>query len=411
MNKRTKVLCSLLLLSTSLFSYGQISEYSYKRELTGITDQWHRIILPKEVFGKTSQSLRDFRIYGVTKDKDTIEAPFLLRIDREQIRVKNVAFETLNTSQNKKGHYITFEVPNTESINQIDLEFKQENFDWQIQLEGSQEQREWFTIVDHYRILAIKNKDTDFQFTKLKFPSSKYRFYRIRIASQEKPELRNASTIQNEITKGAFRKYNIQKIKTKENKQTKQTEIYVKLELPVRISSLKIGISNTFDYYRPISIEYLKDSIKTDQGWKYDYRTLTSGSVNSIEENEFHFKSKTVQNLKIFIDNKDNPALAVDTIEVSGYKHELIGRFTEPATYYLTYGNSKATKANYDIQRFTKNIPETMTILNLGEEIAIEKKKTQIRTPIFEDSAWLWTIITTIILALGWFSLRMIRKK
>ena len=107
MNKRTKVLCSLLLLSTSLFSYGQISEYSYKWELTGITDQWHRIILPKEVFGKTSQSLRDFRIYGVTKDKDTIEAPFLLRIDREQIRVKNVAFETLNTSQNKKGHYIT----------------------------------------------------------------------------------------------------------------------------------------------------------------------------------------------------------------------------------------------------------------------------------------------------------------
>lgn len=409
MKLKIKILTSLLFIACS-FSYGQINEYSYKRELKGRSEQWHKIILPNEVFGKLSQDLVDIRICGITAGNDTIEAPFLLRLATEKVSSKEVIFKTLNTSHNNKGYYFTFEIPTTEPINQIKLEFSQKNFDWKIKLEGSQNQIDWFTIAENYRILSIKNEITDFQFTKLTFPSSKYRFFRLQIDSKEKPELTVASIAQNEITDGTLRNYIIKKLKTKENRKTKQTEIDFELQMPVPVSLLIINVKDSFDYYRPITIKYLTDSIKTEKGWKYNYSTLTSGTLNSIEKNEFKFSSTTVQKLKIFIYNQDNQPLRIDTIKVKGYEHELIARFTEQASYFLIYGNKIEVSPHYDLDRFTDKVPETLLTLELGYEQKIEKEEAPLIKPLFKNKTWLWTIMSFIIIMLGWFSVKMIRK-
>lgn len=406
-----RISCLLLLIATCSCAYGQMEAYNYKRELKGLAEQWHKIILPNELFGKTLQDLSDIRILGLTESNDTIEAPYLLRLTTEKISSKEVAFKALNTAHNDKGHYFTFEIPTKEPINQIKLDFAQENFDWRITLEGSQDQKEWFTVVENYRILSIKNEQTDFQFTKLTFPSSKYRFFRVLINSKENPELSVVRIAQNEITDGTFSKYHIKQINAKELRQTNQTEIDIELQLPVRVSHINIGVSDTFDYYRPVTIKYLTDSLKTEQGWKYNYSTLVSGTLNSIENNEFQFRSTTVKKLKIVIDNHDNQPLTIGTLQAKGYTHELITRLTDQATYYLIYGNKKAVKPNYDIERFTDNIPESLTSLELGNELTIEKEEVPLTEPLFKNKTWLWTIITVIILLLAWFSVKMMKKK
>lgn len=406
----TKILSILLILNCS-FSYGQIEQYNFKRELKGISEQWHKIIIPDKIFGKVSQELTDIRIFGITTSNDTIEVPYLLRLASEKTFVKDVAFKTINVSQNNKGFYFTFEIPTTEPINQIKLDFKQNNFDWRVKLEGNQNQSDWFTINENYRILSIKNEITDFQFTKLTFPSSKYRFFRLYIDSKEKPELTFASITQQEITKGRFRNYSIKKFGKKENRETKQTEIDIELQVPVPISYLKINIKDSFDYYRPITIKYLNDSTKTEQGWKHNYNTLAAGTLNSIEKNEFKFSSKTVQKLKILIHNQDNQPLAIDTLIVKGYEHEILARFTEPASYFLTYGNKVAARPNYDIERFTDKVPMTLTTLDLGNELTIERKQVYETAPLFKNKTWLWGIISLTILVLGWFTIKMMRKE
>lgn len=405
-----KILSILLILQYS-FSYGQIEQYNFKRELKGISEQWHKIILPNEVFGKVSQELTDIRIFGITTSNDTVEVPYLLRLASEKTFIKDVAFNTLNTSQNEKGYYFTFEIPTTEPINQIKLDFKQKNFDWRVKVEGSQNQSEWFTIIENYRILSIKNEITDFQFTKLTFPSSKYRFFRLFIDSKEKPELTSASIVQQEITNGTFRNYGIKKFGKKENRETKQTEIDIELQMPVPISYLRINIKDSFDYYRPITIKYLNDSTKTEHGWKYNYNTLASGILNSVEKNEFKFSSKTVQKLKILIHNQDNQPLTIDSLNVMGYEHEILARFTDQATYFLTYGNKIAARPNYDIDRFTDKVPLTLTTLEIGNELIIEKEQISETVPLFKNKTWLWGIISLTILVLGWFTTKMMRKE
>jgi hypothetical protein len=405
-----KLLIFFLFLNCRL-AFGQLGEFKYKRELKGISGQWHKIVLPDSVFGKISNDLNDIRIFGLTAEKDTIETPYFLRLAKETVSANEIVFKTLNSTRNEKGYYFTFEIPTSEAINQIDLDFKQDNFDWRIKLEGSQNQNDWFTVLENYRILSIKNEIEDFQFTKLTFPSSKYQYFRLQIESKEKPELTSAGISRQEISEANYQDHSIKKIDKKEIKDSKQTEIDIELNMPAPVSFLNIEVNNSFDYFRPITVKYLTDSIKSEKGWSYVYHTLTTGTLNSINKKGLKFNSTIVQKLKIIIENKDNQPLTIEGILLKGYVHELTARFTEKATYFLVYGNENANKPDYDIERFPDNVPKMLSELELGNELEIAKEEAPKKTALFENKIWLWVIMGLIVLVLGWFSIKMMRKE
>ena len=409
MKLKAKISAFLGLLFCS-FSYAQLNQFNYKRELHGITAPWHKVVLPEEIFGKVAPDLADIRIFGITAAKDTIEASYLLKLKSEKIVIKDVNFNFLNTTHNEKGYYFTLEVPTEEAVNQLKLDFKKENFDWKLTLEGSQNQQEWFTVVDDYRILSIKNAATDYQFTKVTFPSTKFRFFRLLINSEENPELANVKATFNEISNGSFIEYAVANLKTIQDREEQKTTLGIDLKSTVALSSIQIKVKDTFDYYRPISIQYVADSVKTEQGWNYLYENLATGTLSSIEKNDFKFESTILKKLKISIFNEDNEPLNIENITAKGTIHELLVRFTEPATYFLAYGNKKATKPSYDIERFVSKVPDTLTVLTLGNEQKIDKIATS-KQPLFKNKIWLWLLMGIIILVLGWFSFKMINKK
>ncbi len=393
----------------SICSFEQMNKYGYKKELTGIKEQWHKIILPNIVFNKIKTDLSDIRIFGIKASNDTIEAPYVLRESKEKTIEKVAAFSIINQSKNEKGYYYTLALNSTEPINQIELAFKQLNFDLRISLEGSLTQNEWFSIVEDYRILSIHNALTDFHFTSLLFPKSNYAFYRLLIKTKTDPELVLANIFLNESVAGNYRKYAVQSMQV-EN-QNKQTSIAIVLEQVVPISRVKIHCNDSVDYYRPVNIEYLTDSIKTEKGWQYNYVSLTSGTINSFEKNKFVFANTKAKRLQIIIDNQDNRPLQIDSVFVEGNTYDLIARFDEPAQYFFTYGNSDALKPQYDIENFTEKIPVQVSLLELGEEIAIDKVSATQKEPLFKNKVWLWVIISVVILVLAGFTLQMIRRR
>ncbi len=398
-----------LLVSSMTFVKSQMTAYSYERELSGISDQWHKIILPSEVFAKVNPDFSDIRIYGVAED-DTIEASYQLRLAREEKTYDEIAYELLNTSHNEEGFYFTFEIPSSDPINEIKLDFSQENFDWRATLQGSQDLRDWFTIVEDTRIMSISNDHVDFEYSKLTLPSSRYRFFRLQIKSSVQPDLLEATISQSKIEKGSYNQYPIKKWKADTNDQTRETEIEAVLQSPVPVSMIRMEVSDTFDFYRPVTIKYLTDSFLTEQGWKPNYQTLTSEIVNSLEKNDFRIRSTIAQKLLICISNYDNQPLTVTDLELQGYQHELIARFTTKAQYYLVYGNEQAKSPQYDIAHFANSIPENLKILTLGEEVKLETGVQSAITPLFMNKIWLWAIMLLIMLLLGGFSIKMMKK-
>lgn len=389
-------------------SYAQLNTYAHKMELSGIQDQWHKMELPDVLFGEVAQEMNDLRIYGVT-DNDTIEAPYLLRIASGEKFRKRVDFELLNESSNAKGHYFTYKVNTVEALNQIKLDIANENYDWKVVLEGSQNQNEWFTLLNDYRIVAIKNAQTDYSFSELNFSNAAYRFYRLLIKSTEKPNVRAAKiSVDNEIN-AKYREYTA--IYTSIQEEDKQTILDIDFKRRLPISMLQIEVQNDVDYYRPVVIAYLADSTLTEKGWRYSYRHLSSGTLSSIEDNTFSFKSTLTQKLRVTVQNHDNEPLNIEGASAKGYVHELLVRFTKPATYYLAFGKANATKPQYDIGQATSQIPTNLSPLSLGDMQDIPKKGTETIAPLFENKFWLWAIMGIVILVLAGFTLRMMQQK
>ena len=399
----------LLLLFTGIAVHGQMAQYDYVRPLRGVSDQWHRVVLPDDIFGKISAEMQDIRIFGVTSNHDTLEVPYLWQIGSENKSTDPVQCKIINTSSNEKGYYFTLEVPSKEAVNQVELAFKQQNFDWKLTLEGSQDQLEWFTLRKDYRILSIKNALTDYQFTKVDFPDARYPYLRLLIKSAAKPDLTSVSLALKKDSEIGYKDYPVKSVLVEEDKKARQTVIDLDMDWPVPVSYLKIAIKDTFDYYRPITMKYLSDSTQTEQGWHYDYRTMATGTLSSLESNVFTMPSTRVKKLKILIDNYDNKSLTINTVTVKGYLHELVGRFTDPADYFLFYGNATARQPHYDLGMFADNIPENLTLLELGDEQVIKKETTPPRKPLFGNKNWLWGIMVLIILVLGWFTVRMLK--
>jgi len=406
MTQAIKLLASLLFVPGLVDA--QIDAYDYAREINGISQQWHKITLPDDIFGKTIQQLFDIRIFGITAAKDTVEAPYLLQFSSEQLTTKEIPYKILNVSNNEAGHYFTLEVSGDFPVNQIDLKLLQRNFDWKIDLEGSNDRNEWFSILADYRILSIKNAFTDFHFTKLVIPSSNYRLYRILVQSNEKPELAGVSIQQKQVTDGKLKSYPVNRFTITEKDGL--TKIDFTLTAPVRASQIEINASDKFDYYRNITISYLVDSVKAADGWRLIDAVLARGTLNSLEKNSFPFDATTIQKGSILIDNQANQPLSIESVTLRGYEYQLLARFTSEGRYFLTYGNRRATQPTYDIVHFFDKIPPTASPVELGAEVRIEKRGTPTVVPLFEREAWLWALLIAIIVLLGWFSIKMIRE-
>ena len=390
--------------------YGQIDQYNHQRTISGINNQWHQIALPETIFEKVNPNFSDLRIYGITSEKDTLEVPYLLKTGTKDIEKQAIAFKVINRTLTKDGHYFTFELANEASINQIYLDLKEQNFDWKIKLEGSQNQQDWFTIKDKYRIVSINNESTDYRFTSINFPTTKYQYYRLLVKTSHVVTLEKVTVDLMVDTPADYQTYPINQQVINQDKKRKTTTINLELANAVPLNHLAIQTTTNFDFYRPLTIQYLRDSIQTEKGWHYNYQTSKRTVLSSSENKEFKFNSTIGKKWRVIIQNQDNPPLDIASISLKGYQHQLVARFDKTADYYLVYGQKNARLPRYDIGKFKDKIPKNLSTLSLGPVQVIPKKNESITKPLFENKLWLWGLMIGIIVVLGWFTMNMLKE-
>jgi len=427
--KKIIIQISFLLLFVFLSNFIFAQNFLYKREIKGVKTskqtEWYKINLPFEVIEKTNTDFSDIRIFGVS-DSDTLETPFLTRKIMQNSENEQVDFKIINEARKGNDYFFTLEKEQNkeESINLIKLNFQNTNFDWRVKLEASQNQNEWFEVLNDYRIVSIQNEFTDYKFTNLVFPNSKYKYYKISISEKSiKPQLSSATVFQQKTTAGNFEDIKIISQNVEVDKAKKQTIIDIKLAHFVPINFISLEVKNDFDYYRNIQFRYLLDSTKTEKGMIYNFVTLHTATLSSLEKqnqiSSFFINSNSGSNTKsnhyqIIIDNQDNQPLDIGKIEIKSYINQLFTRVSptdKNATYFLMYGNESLQKPNYDIIRFESTIPTDLISLELDSEQKIPQKEVKQTKPIFENSLWLWGLMIVIILVLTVFTFKMMKKQ
>lgn len=409
--KKNRCLLTLLFIVGAQFSFGQKSNFLYERSVENLHGRWGSFLLPDEIYGKVKSDFSDIRILGVSSKKDTVEVPYWIESTETKPVVEEHRFQLLNTTNDKDVYYFTFEPNTLDAINQLDVAFQQTNYDWNVRLEGSQDQAQWSTIVDDYRLLSIKNEQTNYAFTSVKFPDAKFRYFRLLVKTTEKPELKNVSLTRSISSVGLLTIYSLNKLEVANDKQKKQTIVDVELPYPVPVNTIKLFTNKDFNYFRTISAEYVTNSYKNEQGLQYIYSPLVSGALNSKGDNVLRFSNTLMKRLRLVIEDNDNQPLEIDSVQVLGSPYRLIGYFVDSsAQFVLRYGNPDLHPPQYDIEHFKGEMPADIPVLTLGKEVQLSAINEATKETFSLSKIWVWIVMVVLIALLGFFAFKMMKK-
>jgi hypothetical protein len=389
------------------YGFSQHKNFNYKRKANAIAQEgWYAIQLPADIFAHCNRDFRDFRLYNIN-GSDTVEAPYLLKKRTSEIKRVEIDLTAINRSKKDGVLFITFELNPEQKVNFIDLEFEENNYFAFVRIEGSQNNKEWFEIVDKQRILSLHNANDAYQYNTVTFPTANFKYLRVSVASDTRLTFKHASFRDEEIKKGTF--VNIPSTwRATQDKKTKQTVVDINLDHYRPVSDLTVEISNDKDYYRALRIDRLADSTQTPKGWIKNYETVNEGYLTSFRPNEFSIDNELMRALKLTINNYDNQPLEVKSIQVAGPVIELVA-LLKPGETYIFYGNNWMDYPTYDIAHFEEKIPKDLPKVELGPEQNIAAPVEKV-SALFENKAWLWAIMVVVIGTLGFFTLKMMKS-
>lgn len=402
-------LTALLVLITSCACFAQQKDFQYKRMLPPVTQQgWYALTLPAEVFKNIQPDYADLRVVSIT-GQDTLEVPYILAVKEDEATEEVVQLREINKSRKDDKLYVTFELPKGYSVNYINLDIEEKNFDAYVTLEGSTDQHEWFEIIKQQRILSIQNDPVDFSSTILTFPETSYRFLRAQVENAKPLTLLSASFRRTTLKPGTFVNIDLQWNAT-QNKSTRQTVIDITFNQYQPVNKLTFDIPNEVDYYRAFTVEVLRDSAQTPKGWTYYYNTLYNGYLTSIDNNAIAFPATLAKKLRVTINNADNPPLTIRRITASSPQVQLIMRLNAGDNYFFLYGGKYIEAPSYDLMHFKDHIPDSATVITPQTEEYIGQPETH-QSPLFENKLWLWAAMALVIAILGFFTLKMMKNR
>ncbi|HEX8038320.1 MAG TPA: DUF3999 family protein [Chryseosolibacter sp.] len=385
------------------------SEFEYKRNISGVSKEgWHAVSLPSDIFRDLRSDFGDLRIYSVN-DGDTVELPYVLDVRTDEVTRETVALRLFNMSFRKDTLFLTFEMNPSQKVNSVDLSFDQPNYFGWVTLEGSPDKGEWFEVVKDQRIVSVQNESGDYKLSGITFPVSEYRFLRARVKADARLTFKQATFQFNRVKPGAYHELPLT-WRAQTDKKTKQTFVEITLHDYVPVSSLSVQADNDdFDYHRAFRLEYVRDSSRTEKGWIRHYQTLYEGNLTSFTANDFKFREVLAKEMRLVIEDRDNKPLRIRGASAQGPDVKVFS-FLKPGDNFLYYGADQVSAPSYDLAYFENKIPDTVTTAILEPAVAVRGEKTG-SAPLFQNKAWLWTIMALMIGGLGFYTIKMMRKE
>lgn len=401
-----RVVLNVTLLLCFFFVAAQTA-FQYRRPVGNVpAEDWYAIPFPVDLFQKITKDFSDIRIYSIT-EKDTTEIPYLVKIRKDEVSIEDFTLPLLNQSRANGIFYFTVQVPAGKVLNTLTLNFPEKNYDARVSIEGSTDRKEWFAIVSNKRIVSIYQDNVDYTNATVHFPDSDYPYLRIQVKTDKQLTLAGASFKYSSTKKGS--PISLSDFTSTTTAENKQTNIRITAPYRTAVSTLTIHATHNTDFYRSYSLAYATDSMKTEKGWVQNYSTVKHGYLTSLDSNKITFEALITHELKLSINNGDNPPLTINTIEVTGPQVEIIAKLQPGQNTFLYYGNTRLSAPQYDLVHFEEKIPKSLKSISLLNEENLQAPQHQ--KALFTQKFWLWTILIVVIGIMGYFTLQMLHRK
>lgn len=398
-------------------SFAQLNTFKYQRSVKPQSEGWHSIQPGASTLSQSLSDRNDLRIYRI--GSDTTEIPYLFERLGNKTEVKDVSFDLVNQTEDASSSYITLKFNGKKLVNEIKLDVSERNFDKWVKVQGSQDNREWFTIRERIRIVGFDNGEADYRYTTLKFRPMEFAYFRVIVddSFSSRIDITGAHAYEVTTDEGRYEELNIGDRKVTENKADKTTQLIIELANPGFIDHITIAPDTKDDFYRNINLYYLSGVTKTQTGQVEHWTLASTGVFTSIGDQSqtgntttlpcYGFKTKK---LKLEIINLDNQPVKLGDTRVYSESVRLISKLPGEGDLVLAYGKEGCPAPQYDLVHFAKNIPANLEQASLGDETVIGREAADKKDPLIEDKVWLWVAMGAILLIIIVFSLSMLRK-
>lgn len=322
------------------------------------------IELPEQFLTKSENNFNDIRVF----DKNNKETPYIL-LDNyiPEDRKEKFDLNILDYSESNNKDIVVGELKdkNIPIIDKIFLVTGNQDFNRKIRVYGSNDKNNW-TYINQENIYDFSSKiSLKKDFIDLNKPS-KYKYYKLEIeklsAKDEDISLKlNYKGIDLNFKENNQQNFRIDSLTVEtfaKNKELKLSDIKeikpeivnkdkkstINLKNSLAVEKLDFVVSDPY-YYREVNIY---SGITEPKLVTKDYIfNLGDTQKNSIELN-----NPRSENLKIEVENFDNPPLNIQSIKTSRTKKNLFFVSGDSSNYKIYVGNKDISSPNYDISSY-----------------------------------------------------------
>lgn len=435
--KRSKILVIVILLAvmTSNIFALDLTKWQYKAEVTveDGTDEYGRLILTPGIYDAARLDLADIRLI----DAGGEQVPYVLAKARDVTERLKYSPALINRSTNMEGSaMVTLDFGKQVVKNSIEVKTGGNNFRRAVKIEGSNDNVEFFTVVEEAYVFAI---DYNTRFEQVDLPANDYRYLRITVepmATEEKsPVIETVRAFKHERKPAKRQAVKMVQLGHSENEKNKSS-IYI-YDLTYRrlpVSEIELEVADNA-FYRYVTIqgrdEHTRkveiDSEDNRQRFReveVPWKGIVSGTVYRYPETSGENRQNLVLHvpsgrriyryLTIVINNYDDQPLTINSTSAKMIADNIVFSTQEDIAPTLYVGSPSAGKPIYDLaQRLNNPLKVKARIANL--DVLIDN-------PLFgqveaKPLAWtekhkvlLWIIMGAVVVVLAGFILKSFKS-
>lgn len=403
-----------------------------------------------DIYAATGDNFPDLRI--LSSDNQLI--PFLIRHVRESRTDKVVKSWTATNPALKPMESDGLEIRiilNKDDPSPLGVRVitPLKDFEQQVRIFATADGKE-STLVDEALIFDY-SKFMDVRRTEIAIPSTTSREFRIVIdaltASQESQLLELTRSHRNDAEEGRTEKITIQRrpfridrieFWTEQEERTQKADVVPPWPVNdfsvTHDSELKQTLVTIDTLRQPVTVVKVISSsrnfsrqaavqVETHTGVKSSWSTVAEATISHFQLRDFQEEHMEISlpetragKFRLVLDNRDNPALTIDSVEILGHQHEVVFMGTPGKNVRLVYGDDSARAPELDTVALTtalaKGIPPVAATLGIQTEntasAAASKSlnaKNMLNNPLIVGS-----VIGVLVIVLGWGLFKASRK-
>jgi hypothetical protein len=393
----------LLVVLLNQFCFGQITTAKVN---SVAVKEFYRIQIAPEIRSASKSDFSNLRLFN---DKNQ-EVPYLIEYSTQESSKEQ--FEDFSIVSrlimSKKSTSICFKNP-YQKINEITLVINNSEVTKKYNLSGSNDQKEWFGIVNNASLSDLNNESSTTVSKRISFPLCSYKYLKIDLDNTKTLpiNIRQIGTIKNSFQPGKFKEVLAKDKIITQLPSEKKTLIKVTFPFAQDIDKIVFDIKQPTLFNRK-TIIYSIEKIKSKNKVEVTKKVLTEFTLDSNSKNDFTTSISKIKELYIEIENQDNPRLDITSISFFQKPIYLIAQLNPTEKYTVETGRENLTTPVYDLIYFENEIE------NIREEVQMsdihyqnKEEKEAVKEPFWQQKEFMWLCIIVAGITILLFSIRL----